>query len=586
MLDLATALHPRRKRKFFAELAQILNEDPPEVRPLLGAFFGPELPEGAAQTQTQTQTQTQPLFVPSNSPPPPLSGDSFESVEFGASRTRSSGVSSFGTSQQSESMADSLLFLPHGSLNASSSNQKRQDQRMRFEFDLGARRDSVAASTESLPVTTLVNAGLISERSPATARLELADYYDADRMCELSPCWLSGDSGSCELHPGPIRRSMLLFCLQALDEFIARNEWQGQQRWRVQACKVARRVFTSMWEADVLGVVSLEGDIVLSDCLSSKLTVVGVALDAWRVIARYWEKYKQNYLHQEELYFTDALECASTLSMSKWDQVCGLLHIYGVKPSLALRLVEQLGWDSLDVRKLTEKHFCVVTPSIPSIELLRVGMEYVGCKSTCSSGADPQSVARRPTFSQHDGKTAFNAILIHLQKWNEDVQVFPCGSFSRGAAFISVLDILVAVPSDNDVPPAKEDPDTKSYQNVVAALVAAQVVQKDAIRQLSSNRGACIIPFKNTSILLDLKVYNPPKSWLALLYFTGPEDFVVKFFTNLLKRSLREINDTSFDCIYASVAEVLGQDAILAIASEKGVFDLVDCEYLLPTDRV
>lgn len=190
-------------------------------------------------------------------------------------------------------------------------------------------------------------------------------------------------------------------------------------------------------------------------------------------------------------------------------------------------------------------------------------------------------------ISQQDGKTAFNAILIHLKKWHEDVQVFPCGSFSRGAAFISVLDVLVAVPGlDNDLPPSTEGSDDEGYESVIAALVAAKVVQKGAIRQLSRSRGACIIPFKSSSILLDLKVFRPPKSWLALLYFTGPEDFVMAFFTDLLKRSLREITDTSFDCIYASVAEVVGSDAIRAISSEKDLFDLTDREFLQPTDRV
>ncbi|KAJ8525625.1 hypothetical protein ON010_g15489 [Phytophthora cinnamomi] len=391
------ALHPRRKRKFFADLAQLLDDDPPEVRPLRGAFFGPELPEDAARLATvlcpleaSEDTQTQTLFVPSHSP---LTGDSFESVEFGALRTRSSGVSSFGTSQQSESMADSLLFLPNGSLNTSNS-QKRKDQHVRFEFDLETRRDGIAARSESLPVTTLVNTGMISEKPPATARLELADYYDADRMCELSPCWLRSDRASCELHRGPIRRPMLLFCLQALDEFIARHEWQGQQRWRVQACKVARRVFTSMWEADVLGVVSLEGDIVVADCISKKTAVVGVAFDVWRIIARYWDKYKQNFLHQEELYFTDASESVSMRLASKWDQVRGLLHVYGMKPSLALRLVEQLGCDSLNVCKLTDKQLRAVAHGLPSTEQLRVGMEYLGCKAT--AGTDLVPTARRP----------------------------------------------------------------------------------------------------------------------------------------------------------------------------------------------
>ncbi|KAL4109065.1 hypothetical protein PRIC1_000770 [Phytophthora ramorum] len=594
------ALHPRRKRKFFADLAQLLDEDPPEIRPLQSAFFGPELPEGAAYSAVDaaerdtpsgaSATQTQ--LVTSHS----LTGDSFDSVEFGAPRTRSNGISSCGASQQSslhnDSMADSLLFLPNAmsssSLNASSNSQKRQQLHVRFEFDVETKRASLEAKGESLPVTTLINTGMISKKLPTTVRLELADYYDNDRMCELSPCWLRNDGASCEMHQGAIRRPMLLFCLQALDEFIAWNEWQGQQRWRVQACKLARRVFTAMWETDVLGAAVSDRDIVLMDCVAKKTAEVGVALDVWCIIARYWDKYKQNYLHQQELYFTDAHEGGSTQAASKWDQVRGLLHIYGMKLSQASRLVEQQGADQLDACALTSKQLRTGTHGLPSTNQLRVGMEYLGCEHDDLPGKteDAASVAQRLMISQQDGKTAFNAILIHLKKWNQDVQVFPCGSFSRGAAFISVLDVLVAVPSESDLSSADPGADEKHFQDVVTALVAAKVIQKDVMRQLTRTRGACTVPFKSRSILLDLKVYSPPRSWFALLYFTGPEDFVVTFFTDLLKRSLREIADTSFECIYATVAEGLGQDAVFSVGSEKDLFDLLDRGYLQPTDRI
>ncbi|KAG3010574.1 hypothetical protein PC121_g16107 [Phytophthora cactorum] len=584
------ALHPQRKRKFFADLAQLLNEDPPDIRQLQGAFFGPELPADATALPSSSPEPNSEMQTPSM-PSRSLTGDSFDSVEFGVPRTRSSGISSFGASQQSsshnESMADSLLFLPSA---MSNNSQKRKDQHVHFEFEMETKNDSSSNGSGGkrapLPATTLVNSNLMSEKPPVSLRLELADYYDIDRMCELSPCWLQSDGATCEMHQGPIRRPMLLFCLQALDEFVARSEWLGQQHWRVQACKLARRVFTAMWGADVLGSASSEPDILLSDYVSKKSAVVGVALDVWRIIARYWDKYKQNYLHQQELYFTDVPEGGSTRAVSKRDQLRMLLNIYGMKPSQALRLVEQQGGDELNVCELTEKKFHAVTHGLPSIGHLRVGMEYLGCNDAASS-EDSTTIARQPMISQQDGKTAFNAILIHLTNWNEDVQVFPCGSFSRGAAFISVLDVLVAVPTpERESANSKEGAGVRAFEEVIAALATANVIQKGAMRRLSGTRGACIIPFKNSSILLDLKVYCPPRSWFALLYFTGPENFVLTFFTNLLKRSLREIPDTSFECIYASVAEALGQEARFEIASEKDLFDLVGRDYVQPTDRV
>ncbi|KAG3114138.1 hypothetical protein PI125_g6680 [Phytophthora idaei] len=536
------ALHPQRKRKFFADLAQLLNEDPPDIRQLQGVFFGPELPADATALPSSSPEPNSEMQTPSM-PSRSLTGDSFDSVEFGVPRTRSSGISSFGASQQSsshnESMADSLLFLPSA---MSNNSQKRKDQHVHFEFEMETKNDSSSNGSGGkrapLPVTTLVNSDLMSEKPPA------------------------------------------------LDEFVARSEWLGQQHGRVQACKLARRVFTAMWEADVLGSASSEPDILLSDYVSKRSAVAGVALDVWRIIARYWDKYKQNYLHQQELYFTDAPEGGSTRAVSKRDQLRMLLNIYGMKPSQALRLVEQQGGDELNVCELTEKKFHAVTHGLPSIEHLRVGMEYLGCNDAASS-EDSATIARQPMISQQDGKTAFNAILIHLTNWNEDVQVFPCGSFSRGAAFISVLDVLVAVPTpERESANSKEGAGVRAFEEVIAALATANVIQKGAMRRLSGTRGACIIPFKNSSIFLDLKVYCPPRSWFALLYFTGPENFVLTFFTNLLKRSLREIPDTSFECIYASVAEALGQEARFEIASEKDLFDLVGQDYVQPTDRV
>ncbi|KAK1939284.1 DNA polymerase beta [Phytophthora citrophthora] len=617
-------MHPQSKRKFFADLALLLDENPPEIRPLKCAFFGPELPEDAtaslpsSESQTQpmptlSETQTQPMPLrlsdtfsetqpmPSgdfNSETQPMpssdsysetqmmpmpSGDSFDSVDFGIPRIRSSGGSSLGASQQhNDSMADSLFFLPQN-LVSNSTSQKRQDPCVRFEFDVGTEvgaSNTSAVKRTPLPVTTLVNCGIVSEKPPVTVRLELADYYDTDRMCELTPCWLRSDRASCEIHQTPIQRPMLLFCIQALDEYISRIEWLGQQRWRMEACKVARRVFTAMWEAHVLDAASSGRDVVLTEYLSKKLVLPGVGIDAWRIIARYWDKYKQNYLHQQELYFSDALGCGATQTSSRWDSVRALLHIYGMKPSQALRLVEQQGVDQIDSCELTEKQLRSVAHGLPSIEHLQVGIEYLA-----SSKKNSAAIARRPMISQQDGKTAFHAILIHLTKWKEDVQVFPCGSFSRGAAFISVLDVLVAVPSPRNNSRSLK-PDGKMFDEVVAALTSANVIQNGMIRRVSCTRGVCILSFKNSSILLDLKVCSLPRSWFALLYFTGPENFAINFFTELLQRSMRELPDTSFECVYASVAEALGQEALLEIASEKDLFDLVDREYVRPTDRI
>uniref|UniRef100_A0AAV1UHR9 DNA polymerase n=1 Tax=Peronospora matthiolae TaxID=2874970 RepID=A0AAV1UHR9_9STRA len=584
------AMHPKRKRKFFADLAQLLDEKPPAIRPLHSAFFGPELPaEYQVNHDTFSSSEaTSMLSVPPHS----LTSNSFESVEFGASHAKNSAIGHCGASEQSwhhETVADSSLFLPCNS-DTESSEKMKENQHVHPKSEVNANcRGGVRKGgkpEEVLPVTMLINSGVVSDKPSAGASLELVDYYDTDRMCEPTPCWLQGGITRCKIHTGEIRRPMLLFCLQALDEFVARYTWRGQQRWRVQACKLARRVLASMWEEDLLGIALSVKDIVIEDCIVKKTTVPGVAHDVWCIIARYWDNYKHNYLHKPELNLSDAKVGEAVHTASTWDLVRAALHIFGMKPNQALRLLDQRESDRIDLSSITDEQLQAVAHGLPSVEHLRVGIKYVQHKST-TPFLNSAPTIRRPMVDQQDAKTAFHAILIHLKKWNENVQVFPCGSFSRGAAFVSVLDVLVAIPSPSSALADRHThDDAKMFANVVAALTAAHVLRSGTMRQLTSTRGACIISYKSRSFLLDLKVYCPPKSWFALLYFTGSEEFVIAFFSGLLKRSLREVPDTSFESIFSSVVETIDHKLLCSVVSEKDLFDLADRDYLQPADRI
>ena len=235
------AMHPQRKRRFFTDLARLLDEKPPAVRPLRSAFFGPELlAEDRVNHSASSRSEATPAHVV---PPHSLTSDSFESVQFGIPCTKPSGISSCGASEQCprhDTMADSSLFLPRNNSTGSSDKLLEQHVRPKLQLDNKCRgSDQDGTQEEVLPVTILANARLGSDKASARKRLELVDYYDADRMCELTPCWLRGGTKSCEVHAKEVRRPMLLFCLQALDEFVAYNAWQDRQRWRVQACKLA-----------------------------------------------------------------------------------------------------------------------------------------------------------------------------------------------------------------------------------------------------------------------------------------------------------------------------------------------------------
>lgn len=94
------------------------------------------------------------------------------------------------------------------------------------------------------------------------------------------------------------------------------------------------------------------------------------------------------------------------------------------------------------------------------------------------------------------------------------------------------------------------------------------------------------MPYKRVLLVLDLKVFEPPQSWFALVYFTGPQSFTRAFFAALLQMPLRELPELSFDAVYARAVDVLGLETLAAVASEKDVFALAGRAYVLPSARM
>ncbi|KAF1324624.1 hypothetical protein FI667_g9760, partial [Globisporangium splendens] len=606
----ASVLHPYRKRKFFYELAALLQEEPPRIQRLTERFppapqsprnrKDPVVPSPSTDQQPRSSSSdASSQLVKSSAEPLNTSvatsdDDSFECVEFDGLQdalSHPSGSRHDLTSQGSvyESTQDSAYLVPihENSITTDSSHHGRMQQHgggFHFDFDAADRKhqDSRNQNERQDAPTTLINGDMLALGKPFHASIELDDYYDWDRLCEITPCWMHQEAAQCEVHADDVACPMLLFCLQVTDEFIAYYSFQREETWRVQACKLAQSVFVARWDAAVLNQGGRQ-EIDLQEYLLRKKTLVGVAYEVWRIVGMYWDKYKQSYLHQHELYFADHHVEHNARKSSKWNCMRDFFHVYGMKASQASKLADvDRSFTQMD-DYLSSKQLSELLKSAPRASPLHFGVKYLNQVSSFSKKTQQQPIHRH-VISQPEWKIAFNAIVIHLQKWISCVHVFPCGSFSRGAAYGSTIDILVALPEDLFA--SREKKMRSRYDDVVATLSLAKIVQQDSEHRVSATRGLFVVPYKKSVLILDLKVYERPKSWFALLYFTGPQHFVHDFYCSLLQISLQELPEATFDAIYAKTVAALGLEKVASVECEKDIFDLAGREYLLPSFRM
>ncbi|GAB9470605.1 hypothetical protein Gpo141_00007846 [Globisporangium polare] len=641
-----SCLHPYRKRKFFHELAQLLGEDSPVIRQSAPAPLAASASVQVVTTSTALQRHAESTGSSSSSATRVsscvsseeggvvahvavntsmvLSEEEESSLEYvgfdglqdalahggsGSSRqTLPSQTSTYGSTQ------DSACLVPMSDNTLAAFRAAALPPSTGFRFDYGVVQDATRLSAPRTAVgasTELVNGDIVLGKPLEPVTIELSDYYDSDRLCEITPCWLYEERPQCYVHKDPVVAAcpMLLFCLQVIDEFIAYHTFHRQETWRVEACKVAQCVFVARWDTQLLGVGGNQ-EIDLQAYLLRKLTLVGVTYEVWRLVGLYWDKYKQHYPHHQELYLADARADHMTPQSSKWHRMRDLSHIFGMKASQASQLAElsdlstsatspssaaAAGADYLSTKHLAD----LVAGGSP----MRFGIAYlrqveasvkenVAYKQHLQPHVQKPIAIHRHVVSQCEWKVAFNAIEIHLQKWYPLVQVFACGSFSRGAAFGSTIDVLVGVLGTHSVDPDdssanRADPGaTLQHEEVIGALRSAKIVHKAKEHRVGVNRSLFAVPYKQVSLILDLKVYEQPKSWFALVYFTGPQSFVHDFFSALLQMPLRELCEVSFEAVYGKAVEVLGLERVVAVECEKDVFRLAGREYLLPSFRM
>lgn len=571
MAEKSLSIHPYRKRKFFFGLAELFNEPEPTFQRIQDVFQPLPLDHGCINTSSQTGSvngDAQPAshsFVEgrvsrsSTGSVHTADSDSFEYVEFEKARTSldsSSSPRSGMPSQSSamhDSMQDSLHYLPLELRHKSLSLEHSHDM-----------ENLPSQKTGRRPTT------LTARREAGSSRdAELVDYFATDRYCETVPCWVSETQTNCPLHTEAIRRPMLLFCLQVLDEFIASTSTMRGECGLVVACRLARVVFARWWEQDILG-LCWDPDILIADFVSQRKSVAGVSLDVWRIIESCWNKHQQNYFHHQELHFPEINTSQGGEELRQWRRIREWLQVYGVRPNQAKLLH-------------ADRFLCMETPTLSSDQVELVGRGYpsttpleVGCTywtAVLSSG-------NRHIIGQEEWKLAFSIIDKTIKKGIIGADVYSCGPFPRGAAYGSVIDVVVALPDED----AREA--TLSVDDVMEALIKATIVRRQGVTKLSLHRSVAVVEFRNCRLLLDLKAYCRPQTFFAVLYFTGPETFTRVFFSKFIKQELSALSIVDFDHIYERAVEVHGLGEVSAIESEHHIFALVDCQYVEAPHRI
>lgn len=407
-----SCLHPYRKRKFFYELVQLLGEDPSVILPPAPAPTAASASAAKATPSTELKSHAEHSRSSSSSSSTRRSSSvsseevavqvavnsvmlskiaeeesSFEYVEFdglqdaaafsGSSRqTLPSQGSAYGSTQDSACLvpiSDNTLAVFSTAL-----------PRTGFHFATGAVDDAKFSvdvnERKAVGATELVNGDIVLGKPLEPGAIELSDYYNSDRLCEITPCWLYKDRPQCDVNTDPVVCPMLLFCLQAIDEFIAYHRFHHQEAWRMEACKVAQCVFVARWGAHLLDVGGNQ-EIDLQAYLERNITLVGVAYEVWRIVGLYWDKYKQNCLHHQELYFADARADCMTSQISKWNQMRDFSHIFGMKASQMSRLAELLDLPASSasaVDYLSTKYLAdLVAGGSPRVSSMRFGIAYL-----------------------------------------------------------------------------------------------------------------------------------------------------------------------------------------------------------------
>lgn len=185
------------------------------------------------------------------------------------------------------------------------------------------------------------------------------------------------------------------------------------------------------------------------------------------------------------------------------------------------------------------------------------------------------------TIPYHIWKRAFTGLMNTLQHENENLLIFPCGSFARGALYGSVMDVLI---SSLDL-----SLDETELHNIVLSIFNTHeiVFQTSWIKNEGKNhhRYFARLKFRKVSFLLDLKIYTGKKAWLALTYFTGPYHYVVNLFQEFVNLHYHKEEDDSIGLSLETLFEMYQKTEDVHLESEQDVFDLVHRPYISPLRR-
>ena len=171
-----------------------------------------------------------------------------------------------------------------------------------------------------------------------------------------------------------------------------------------------------------------------------------------------------------------------------------------------------------------------------------------------------------------------------VTKFDSKYKVYICGSYRRGKLTSGDIDILVTHQDIKNNKQYEEDP--IYLKNIVKVLLDNKIlVDHLTMNGYTKYMGVCKNSLKGLNRRIDIRFIPLESIAPALLYFTGSGEFNVNMRTYALKQNYT-INEYGIYKIAKSKATGVVKTLKLNAITEKEIFDVLNLEYLEPTDRL
>lgn len=198
----------------------------------------------------------------------------------------------------------------------------------------------------------------------------------------------------------------------------------------------------------------------------------------------------------------------------------------------------------------------VKTGDIKVNDKIKLGLKY--------SGKFEKSI-RRDIITE-----IFNNIKRYIKDSNTSIDV--CGSYRRGLAYSSDIDILICDKSLNTMIDAKN---SNKLKDIVKKLKSKNLITDDITDKNVKTKYMGFTKHNNKLYRIDMRLVSKNSYYTALLYFTGSYYFNITM-RKKAKKMFYTLNEYE-------IKNVMGQ--MISVNSEKEIFDILKMKYLAPEER-